>query len=302
MNKNSLYIRTTDIEIDLTTLCNANCPLCFRNQKNYPQKYKKPIIRDINDLIKQLDLFNSLKTVLLIGQLSEPTLYPYLFKLIEYLNSRNINIKINTNGDTHDDLFWYELGNLLKDSDEVRFTICGSEQNIHEKYRKNTNLQNILRHSDIIRNIRKIDSLNCIKFNYNKDNLNSDEFLDICNKFTSYIIFNTNTLDKSNYNNIENFNDFDIDIPNTFSFTKIKKYADFLFRLKNNNILCKSETNNSIYIDVYGIIYPCYYFFEQNFNDIWSFDYKDIKSKKFLCCSLCQKEILTNLNKMDYDG
>lgn len=33
------------VELDLTTMCNAACPLCFRNHADLPSKYEKPFFR-----------------------------------------------------------------------------------------------------------------------------------------------------------------------------------------------------------------------------------------------------------------
>lgn len=34
-------------ELELTTLCNAKCKLCFRQSKLFPEKFKKPHARDL---------------------------------------------------------------------------------------------------------------------------------------------------------------------------------------------------------------------------------------------------------------
>lgn len=39
------------VEIDLTTMCNASCPLCFRNHKDFPEKYSKPFARSTSDIL-----------------------------------------------------------------------------------------------------------------------------------------------------------------------------------------------------------------------------------------------------------
>ena len=40
---------------------------------------------------------------MLVGSMSEPTLYPHFLELIDYLKSRDIKIEICTNGDTRND-------------------------------------------------------------------------------------------------------------------------------------------------------------------------------------------------------
>ena len=36
-----------DIELELTTYCNAECPLCYRNYKTFKDHYPKYIIRPL---------------------------------------------------------------------------------------------------------------------------------------------------------------------------------------------------------------------------------------------------------------
>jgi MoaA/NifB/PqqE/SkfB family radical SAM enzyme len=39
------------VELDLTTMCNASCPLCFRNHKDFPKKFQKPFARNTIDIL-----------------------------------------------------------------------------------------------------------------------------------------------------------------------------------------------------------------------------------------------------------
>ena len=174
-----------ELEIEMTTLCNAQCPLCYRNYKSFSiSKYNIKYIRPLNELIKQLDNFKHLKYVMMVGSLSEPTLYPYIFELIKYLKSRKIKIELCTNGDTHNPEWWYKLGKLFDSNDSVYFTICGSTQELHEHYRVNTNLLNIINNAAYLRKAMPIDYAQCIRFNYNSDDFDTLQFKDIISKFT----------------------------------------------------------------------------------------------------------------------
>ena len=94
---------------------------------------------------------------MLVGSMSEPTLYKDFIQLVQYLKSRKIKIEICTNGDTRNDDFWKQLGLSLSMIDEVYFTICGSTQELHERYRKNTCLKNILHNASVLRAVKPID-------------------------------------------------------------------------------------------------------------------------------------------------
>jgi hypothetical protein len=84
-----------------------------------------------------------------------------------------LKIKICTNGELHEDNFWMNLAKILDDNDEIWFSLCGSTQYTHEHYRKNTRLENILRHAHLIRETRRIDCVKCIKFKYNQTDIES---------------------------------------------------------------------------------------------------------------------------------
>lgn len=152
------YDDIIELELECTTVCNAQCPLCYRNYKSFRESpYAKPIIRSFNDVRIHLEKFQNLRFVMLVGSMSEPTLYVDFLRLVEYLKSRRIKLEICTNGDTRDDMFWGRLGGLLDSNDSVYFTICGCTQEMHEKYRRGTNLENIIRHARCLREVMPVD-------------------------------------------------------------------------------------------------------------------------------------------------
>ena len=99
----------------------------------------------------------SLEFVMLVGSMSEPTLYFGLFDVIKHLKSRGIKIEICTNGDTHNVFWWEDLGKLLTAEDRVYFTICGATQEMHEQYRAGTKLSSILKNAAALRKVLPVD-------------------------------------------------------------------------------------------------------------------------------------------------
>lgn len=63
LEKNKVEI----IEFDLTTICNAKCPLCYRNYNNYNEKYLIHFYRSYDEIANQILEYPNLKTVYLIG-------------------------------------------------------------------------------------------------------------------------------------------------------------------------------------------------------------------------------------------
>jgi len=294
-----------DIEFELSDVCNANCPLCARNYKNIKIENK---FRPINEIIYQLDYLlkdNNIKWIRLVGALSEPTLYPDFFKLIKEIKYRCINIEICTNGDTHDTTWWYELSTLLTQNDKVYFTICGSTQEIHEVYRKNTKLENILNN---IKSFQlgglNIDYAQCIQFNYNQKDLNSERFLNKIDFISNLYMTETYLkMDPNNYNSDIVKTDILDPIPNK----DYKKLDSITKNFKKNKVKinCKAKEQNSIFISKDGEIYPCYLFYEQsllnNPNIDKNWDYKKIERFEYPWCRFCEKSTRKILQKKDME-
>lgn len=276
------------VELDLSTICNAKCPLCMRQSQLFPEIYKKPFFRQVDDIVEQLNKFKNLEYVYLIGQMSEPTLHPQFLDIINYLKSRNIKIKICTNGDTNNPIFWKKLGEMLNNDDRVWFGICGSTQELHAKYRIGTKLQNILLNSEILRSVRRIDGAKCIRFSYNDDDFNSSIFKKMIKRF-SFVEY-TETCYQDN-----NINDFSPRTEINKKYEQINTIAKTFNCISPGN-LCQSKIEKSIQIDPYGNIFPCYRFLEMNSHNV-DWEYNKIESGFYDCCVLCNKKVVEYVNR-----
>lgn len=165
----------TVLEIGLINKCNNVCPLCLRNDKKLMSLLKKNEALQFEPLVKFLDALPNLTRVVLMGALSEPTLYPEFFDLIRYLKGRGIKVRISTNGSTNTLDWWKQLGPMLDSNDIVRFPIDGSTNELHSKYRVGSSLEKVLeRHrafkfkDDGTRNSEATTILQHIIFQYNE--------------------------------------------------------------------------------------------------------------------------------------
>jgi organic radical activating enzyme len=297
-----------DIEFELSNYCNADCPLCARNYLNKDILNSK--FRPISELLLQLDNIiknNSVKWIRLVGAVSEPTLHPKFLKLITELKNRNLNIEICTNGDTRTPDFWKSLNKLLDKNDKVYFTICGSTQEVHELYRKKTNLKNILNNIKYFQSgntKNKIDYAQCIQFDYNYQDLNSERF----KKMISFIsnIYMTKTYLKMNsklYKNYQDIIENKLKPIQNIQYQKINKIVSN-FKLSTKKIACKAKEDNSIFIDINGNINPCYLFYEQaklNNINIKNWSYNKIENFEYEACKFCEICTRKILEKKDME-
>lgn len=292
-----------EIEMDLTGLCNLECPLCTRNYAHANHMIGKNI-RPIEDVIKQLDQYTSLKRFFIAGAVSEPTMYKYFDEFIDYLNSRGIYYELFTNGNTRDAEWWEALGKRVPKHCMVAFTICGSTQQLHETYRVGSNLQQIIDHARAFRkNNLGNDWIQHIRFEYNAKDLKSEEMQLIIKEFSNVMYVETEGIRRLNDYNKK----FPINVrPMTTRDLTIKQ----LFKNrpepndgKTYDIQCRSLEQKKVYINQYGQVSACYVHaeFEQDYFAEEDFDYSDILSFKFPDCFLCEKRTRTFIEKMGLD-
>lgn len=283
------------VELDLTTMCNAACPLCFRNHKDFPEKFQKPFARDALEILGQLQAFKNLKKVELIGQLSEPTTHPSLIMIVKTLKSLGKKIKICTNGDLHDRYFWSSLGQTLDYQDEVWFTLCGSTEEMHFKYRIGTSLERVLGHARALRRAKKIDGARALKFQYNQEDLASERFASILSEF-SRVEWIASCIPDQKIQFKHEFQHQDFYPPQEI--LNPYKRLDAFSRITTSEIDCQSIDEHQVQIDPFGNIYPCYLFFESNASQMWNCNYSSILEYKHECCRFCQRRVSELKNKL----
>ena len=284
-----------EIELELTGICNLKCPLCTRNylHANH-QKVKN--VRPIEDIIKQLDTFRKLKHINLAGTVSEPTLYPDIIKLLEYIISRDIEIDFYSNASILDLNLWENIGKLLnKPEHKIIFTVCGTNQEIHEIYRKGSKLENILLNLKEFQKHSSRDYGQYIVFDYNKeDSKQSDKILKYFNNF--FIIGSEGRRLLNEYNNkfsedIKPIKEREIKINAIFKLgeTKFKRKSKY-------QIDCISYNQKRLYIDQFGKYYACYsqaeFYKDSNieFTEPNNFNYTNIKNFKYSDCLKCEQQ------------
>lgn len=309
MSCKTVVLKRSDIlelEMDLTGTCNLKCPLCTRNYA-HAKHLIKPNIRPLEDIIAQLETFPNLEVFYMAGTVSEPTLYPHFHELCEYLVKRGVAVELFTNGNTHDWDWWAKLGEILTSNDRVYFTICGSNQKLHETYRVGSSLEQILNNHQafISTNKDKIDHIQHIMFEYNRADFDSPEMKAIIARFSN--IKKVDTEGQRTLN--EYIREFDQSLIRPEDFRK--RAIDALFRIKpvpgtkeNIEIKCMSLRDKKIYIDQFGRISPCYGHAEFEGPGHFSgeeFDYSEVLSFKFKDCFKCEKRIQKFIDTMDLD-
>ena len=171
-----------EVELELTTACNFACKLCFRHQVKI--QHHEPTFDAIKEL---LDKMPNLSDVTIAGQTGEPTKAKTLFNVIQYLNSRDIDITVYTNAEAQPLQYYVLLSRILAPRGKLCFGVFGSTQEKHEYYRPRSSLKRVLKVYDACSRYCRCE-LWWIIFEYNKQ-----EYLDNPDVFSprNVVVYNT---------------------------------------------------------------------------------------------------------------
>ena len=275
-----------DIEIELVGSCNLRCPLCA--SVVFPDKVGYTNIRSVSEWNSQLDRYSGLKSVCISGICSEPTLYPDIVKLIDYFVGRGVTIELFTNASTHDKKWWNSLGKHLTINDMVIFTVCGSTNDIHGKYRVGQTLDQVIENSDAFRegNPNKNDCIQHILFEYNSDDF-SKNMKPLINRFSKSLLLKTPPYaERFKVKNGDGIN-MPPGLERKYLATVVE--ADRRRRSGNFKILCRSKKLKYLSIDQYGNEYPCFLYRLFSGKKFDKSDFSEIESFKYEFCYDCEE-------------
>jgi len=143
--------RVNNLQVDVTSYCNARCGACVRNIDGDVVKPEIPMVHfDVdawNRLVSEDTRGWFIVEMTLNGNWGDPMMHP---KLVEMLQTYSIYhpesaVYIHTNGSMRTQKFWYELGRTCRkfSNHAVVFAIDGLEDT-HSIYRRKTDFNKIV--------------------------------------------------------------------------------------------------------------------------------------------------------------
>jgi MoaA/NifB/PqqE/SkfB family radical SAM enzyme len=136
------------VHLELSSMCNARCPLCPRNFFGFP--YNRGYVETNLQLEKlkfllPIQTIQNLDEVLINGNYGDFVMNPESLEIITWLRSINSKMKIHvsTNGGARDKSFWSELAKLNL---EISFCIDGLEDT-HAIYRQDTSYEVVIKNA-----------------------------------------------------------------------------------------------------------------------------------------------------------
>jgi MoaA/NifB/PqqE/SkfB family radical SAM enzyme len=250
------------IEIELTTKCQAHCPMCSRNfhglVENKNIKKIEWTVTDFKKIINQ-DVLDNVKVLSFCGSYGDPLVCKDLLDIIFYVKENsNVEIRINTNGSLHTPKWWKKLAETLP-KHVVVFGIDGFK-NTHEKYRIGTNFDKIIENATAFIKAGGNAAGQFINFKHNEH-----EYNDLKNYlknigFNSVFKINPDRFRDNLFTVLDSSGNRLYDLESTNEQVISFKDSDIHNIIKNQNIIdinCRSIKQKEIYIDAYKHLYPC---------------------------------------------
>jgi sulfatase maturation enzyme AslB (radical SAM superfamily) len=136
----------TDLEIDITSKCNLNCPLCYRFDNIPDNNNDMPL----NDYKRSINMLPNLERVYLGFLLSEPTMHKDFIEIVKWTKSKGLAITLSSNGNVGAKSMWKHLAELLDSNDKIIWPVDGSTQEIYAKYRSGGKLNKVIENQQYV--------------------------------------------------------------------------------------------------------------------------------------------------------
>jgi MoaA/NifB/PqqE/SkfB family radical SAM enzyme len=166
-----MKIRSANVEV--TTICNAKCPLCAR-QTLLDANFKIPVKHLDLKAFKELDWHNvpDFEYFVLCGGFGDPVLHPQFDDLLQIIRALNKRVIIHTNGDVFNEKWWARLGKSLDEQDNVTFGLDGLTMETHIKYR-GTSFDRLTRNIKAYTDAGGQGGINYIVFKHNEHEISN---------------------------------------------------------------------------------------------------------------------------------
>ena len=134
------------VHIELTTKCNARCPMCMRNYRGVDYNSGYPdaelTLENIQHILTP-DILKTIDHVNFNGNLGDFASARDSLEIVEYLVSHNIAVNINTNGSLRTKTWWQKLASP---NVTIGFALDGLADT-HARYRQDTDWHRIIQNA-----------------------------------------------------------------------------------------------------------------------------------------------------------
>ena len=294
MGKGFVYDYISGLHLELTTKCNAMCPMCNRNFKGKVRKNLPILELTLNDIKKILspDFIKKLKLISICGVYGEPICNKDLKEILKYLYecNNNVDIDIYTNGGLYDENWWKDLALIVKDYNcTVIFGIDGIGDT-HSLHRCNTKYERVIKNATAFINNAGKAQWDFIVFKHNENQVEDAKKLSKELGFKCFQVKKTSRFLKNIYEKDQKLDStiadygkhpvydsngnikYYIELPENplyrnstenKMFELVKQYGNIDNYFDMNEIDCEALKTGGIFISAKGEVFPCCSVYQQ---------------------------------------
>ena len=260
------YKNIKSVHLEISSLCNARCPLCPRNFRgyNYNDGYiERNLTLDDVKKIFHVTFLKQLSQIRINGNFGDIVMNPEGPEIVEYFKSANskLQITISTNGSGRSKNFWHRLA----ENAEIDFCLDGLEDT-HTLYRQNTDWKTIIKNAQHVIKNNGVANWKFILFDHNKHQVEEAKKLAMDLGFRQFKLIDDGRNAGPVFDNKGNLFHVIGNYKGETSFPILfhKKKTDIVLvediienRMPKSSIRCDTKTNSEIYITSTGEVYPC---------------------------------------------
>lgn len=262
----------TDLHIELTDKCQASCPMCARN---YNGGAERPFVGQHDITLEQFkswfspEFLKGIKNFYACGNYGDPIIAKDCLEIFEYVRScTDGRLSIHTNGSARSTKWWENLAKAISGTHEIVFGIDGFAES-HVLYRRGTDWQKIIDNARAFIEAGGTASVDCLVFKHNQHEITQFEidmkqigFKNINFKSTARFYDMEQFPVEDNQGNFEySLEPVSLEPYKRISFLKLDEISNniniWTDIVKNTKVCAKCVSNNEIYIDSRGTVYPC---------------------------------------------
>jgi len=255
----------THVHLEISSRCNAACPLCPRNFYGYPHN-DGYIEHDMTlaqaQKIFQPEFLKQITEVFINGNFGDAVMNQDTIAIVKYFKLHNpqLQISISTNGGARDRNFWQALAH---NKVELLFCIDGIDE-VHSLYRQNTIYSTVIKNAKIFLEAGGTATWKMIDFEHNRHQQDQARQLSKKIGFQNFILTdhgrNRGPIFDKNKNLVHVMGN-----PTETNFEILWKtrtrdtviLEDVTPGRSPTTISCKVKKQKSLYITSVGEVYPC---------------------------------------------
>jgi len=259
------YSDIKHVHLEISTLCNARCPLCPRNFYGYEYNSGYPevnfTLQDAKTIfttafLKQIDAIH------INGNYGDAVMNPETPAIISYFKSINpdLEIDISTNGGARKDEWWVDLAKSGINS--VAFCLDGLKDT-HSLYRQNTLFDTVIKNAKTFIEAGGKANWKFIYFDHNKHQIDDCKDLAIELGFYEFLLGapgrDTGVVYKKDGSVSHLLGKPDVDFDNALDYIKFIENKKTFYPREMSKVVCEVKESKSVYISANGEVYPCCY-------------------------------------------